>query len=50
MFEIEYKGANGIVITSKHTTLVVDPKLSLAGLKDVVVKNAVELGTEERSW
>lgn len=48
MFEIEYKGANGIVITSKHTTLVVDPKLSLAGLKDVAVKNAVELGTEER--
>ena len=48
MFEIEYKGANGIVITSKHTTLVVDPKISLAGLKDVAVKNAVELGTEER--
>ena len=31
MFEIEYKGANSIVITSKHTTLVVDPKISLAG-------------------
>ncbi len=48
MFEVEYKGGNGVVIASKKTTLFIDPKLSLVGLKDLVPKNAVELGTENR--
>lgn len=48
MFDIEYKGGNGVVITTKKTTLVIDPKLSVVGLKDLVVKDAVELATEER--
>lgn len=48
MFEIEYKGANTVVISTKKNTVVVDPKLSVAGLKDVVVKDAVELSTEAR--
>jgi len=48
MFEIEYKGANTLVISTKKYTVVTDPKLSVAGLKDVVVKDAVELSTEER--
>ena len=34
MFDIEYKGGNSIVIASKKTTLIIDPKLSLVGLKD----------------
>lgn len=48
MFEIEYKGANSIVISTKKTKLVVDPKLSIVGLKDLSTKEAVELATEGR--
>lgn len=48
MFEIEYKGGNGVVISTKKTTLMVDPKLSLVGLKDMPVKDAIELTTEQR--
>ena len=48
MFELEYKGANCVIITTKKTKLVVDPKLSIVGLKDISTKDAVELATEER--
>jgi len=48
MFDIEYKGANTVVLSTKKSTLVVDPKLSLAGLKDASTKDAVELATEAR--
>jgi len=48
MFEIEYKGANGIIISTKNGTIVIDPKLSLVGLKDSNVKDAIELATEAR--
>lgn len=48
MFDIEYKGANGVVITTKKTQVVVDPQLSVAGLKNLSVKGAVEIATEPR--
>lgn len=48
MFEIEYKGANCVVVSSKKASIVIDPKISVAGLKDVSVKDAVELATEAR--
>lgn len=48
MFDIEYKGGNGVVIATKKTTVVADPKLSVVGLADLAVKDAVELATEER--
>lgn len=48
MFDIEYKGGNTVVISTKKSTLVIDPKRSLVGLKDVVVKGAIELATEPR--
>jgi hypothetical protein len=48
MFDIEYKGANGVVITTKKTTAVIDPKLSLVGLKDLKSDDAVEIATETR--
>lgn len=48
MFDIEYKGGNTVVITTKKTTLVFDPKLSVNGLKDVKLDGAVELTTEDR--
>lgn len=48
MFDIEYKGGNSVVISTKKSTAVIDPKLSVIGLKDVPVKDAVEIATEER--
>jgi L-ascorbate metabolism protein UlaG (beta-lactamase superfamily) len=48
MFEIEYKGGNGVVLSTKKASVVVDPKTSLVGLKDLNVKDAIELATEER--
>lgn len=48
MFDIEYKGGNGIIISTKKTTAVVDPNLSVVGLKDLKTKDAVEIATEAR--
>lgn len=48
MFDIEYKGGNTVVFSTKNTTVVADPKSSLVGLKDTSTKGAVELGTEMR--
>ncbi len=48
MFDIEYKGGNGVVIATKKTTGLIDPKLSVVGLKDLNVKDAVEIATEAR--
>ncbi|MES2631160.1 MAG: MBL fold metallo-hydrolase [Patescibacteria group bacterium] len=48
MFEIEYKGANSVAISTKKGTIITDPKLSLVGLKDVSTKDAIELSTEAR--
>lgn len=44
--DIEYKGANCVVISTKKTTVVIDPKLSHVGLKDIVPKNAVAIATQ----
>ncbi len=48
MFEIEYKRGNAVVITTKKSKIVVDPKLSELGLKDVPIKDAVEIATDQR--
>ena len=48
MFEIEYKGGNGVVIAGKKATLMFDPKISLVGLKDIKTKDAVVVATETR--
>lgn len=48
MFDIEYKGGNTVVISTKKATLIVDPKLSAVGLKDLSTKDAVVLATEPR--
>jgi L-ascorbate metabolism protein UlaG (beta-lactamase superfamily) len=45
--DIEYKGANAILLSTKQATVAVDPKLSSAGLKDITGKFAVELATQE---
>jgi L-ascorbate metabolism protein UlaG (beta-lactamase superfamily) len=48
MFEIEYKGANSVVISTKNAKIVFDPKLSNVGLKDVSTKGAIEMLTDDR--
>lgn len=48
MFDIEYRGGNGVIISTKKTTAVIDPKLSVVGLKDLSVKDVVEIATEPR--
>lgn len=48
MFDIEYKGGNSVVISTKKTQVVIDPKLSLNGLKDLSVSDAIEVATEAR--
>lgn len=48
MFDIEYKGGNCVIISTKKSKLIADPKLSVVGLKDLAVKDAVELATEQR--
>ena len=48
MFDIEYKGANTVIITSKKAKIVTDPNLSLNGLKNVVLNDAIEIATEPR--
>lgn len=48
MLDIEYKGGNTVVLSSKQGTIIVDPKLSLVGLKDIKKQDAIEVATEER--
>ena len=48
MFDIEYKGGNGIVIATKKLDMVIDPKLSLVGMQDLNVKEVLEVATEPR--
>lgn len=48
MFDIECKGANAVVISTKNTTAVFDPNLSSTGLKNVKVKDAIQVVTEDR--
>jgi len=48
MFDIEYKGGNGVVISTKKLDAVIDPKLSVVGLKDLPIKDALEIATEAR--
>ena len=48
MFDIEYKGGNTVVIATKKSKLITDPKQSLVGLKDIEPKGMVSLATEPR--
>src|SRR6476469_7168801 len=48
MFDIEYKGGNTVVIATKKSKLVTDPKQSLIGLKDIEPKGMLALSTEPR--
>jgi len=45
--EVEYKGANCTVISTKKVTLAIDPRLSAVGLKDITPKDAVVIATQK---
>jgi L-ascorbate metabolism protein UlaG (beta-lactamase superfamily) len=44
--DIEYKGANCVLLSTRNETVVVDPKLSLVGLRDVTIKSGVTIATQ----
>lgn len=46
--DIEFKGGNCVLVSAKKTTIVVDPKLSMIGLKDQSEKAAVQLLTQSQ--
>lgn len=48
MFDIEYKGGNTVVIATKKSKLITDPKLSVVGLSDIEPKGMIALATEPR--
>lgn len=48
MFDVEYKGGNSVVIATKKSTLAIDPRLSVVGLKEPKLTHDVELATEAR--
>lgn len=48
MFEIEYKGGNSVIITTKEKQLLIDPSVEMYGLKIGKYKNAVQLATDNQ--
>ena len=41
MFDVEYKGGNTIMLSSKKATIVTDPRLSVIGLKIQKLRTAL---------
>lgn len=48
MFELEYKGGNSVVLTTKNKRIFIDPNVELIGLKSLKLKDDVQLATEKR--
>lgn len=48
MFEVEYKGANNVIFTTKMVKIAFDPALSLVGLRDTLGVQDVEILSEDR--
>lgn len=48
MLDIEYKGGNTVILSTKSGTIIADPKQSLIGLKDIDKPDMIELATEDR--
>ncbi len=44
--DIEYKGGNCVIISTKQARVVVDPRLSMFGLKDMASKDDVVVATQ----
>jgi L-ascorbate metabolism protein UlaG (beta-lactamase superfamily) len=48
MFDIEYKGGNAVLITTKERSLLIDGNLEALGLKNMKDKGVINLATERR--
>lgn len=48
MIEVQYRGGNSVVITTKQQTLLVDANVASLGLKNPKVGTHIQLGTEKR--
>lgn len=48
MFDIEYKGANAVVFTTKNVKIAFDPNVVLFGLKSFVNRDYIVFATEDR--
>lgn len=48
MFDIEYKGANAVVFSTKKLKVAFDPGLGHIGVKDVAADGGVQVLTDER--
>lgn len=48
MLEIEYKGGNSVLITTKSKQLLIDPNVEIIGLRICKTSDAVFLATEKR--
>lgn len=46
--DISYKGGSSLAISTKKTTVLVDPNVSMLGLKNPVATDAVELVTDHK--
>ena len=48
MLDIEYKGGNSVVLSTKKTEVVIDPNMTALGSKMPAMAGKVEIATEER--
>jgi len=48
MLEVEYKGGTSVILVTKKSKLVVDPLLEGYGLKNLDVKDSIDIATEQR--
>lgn len=48
MFDIEYKGGNAVLISTKEKSLLIDGNLELLGLKNINDSSVVNIATEKR--
>lgn len=48
MFDLEYKGGNAVLITTKDRQLLIDGNMELLGLKELKLNDVVNLTTEKR--
>lgn len=48
MLDIQYKGGNSVVLTTKKTTIYIDPNVEALGLSNPKITKGMQLATEKR--
>ncbi|HYG84245.1 MAG TPA: MBL fold metallo-hydrolase [Verrucomicrobiae bacterium] len=46
--EIEYKGGNCVVIYTKKSVLLIDPKIEALDNREISIKNSIQIATQEK--